>query len=315
MGGIVCVLLARGVLRWIVIGVGAPLRSVHRRVWACRADWAGGLRTLTAYSGSRFRLGAAESTAVVAALCAIDGGALESATSFELAYVMAGEDEIRVGLADAWAVRLESAAPVRRFASYRGQRHLSGSWWSATDGRHVGFESWVERDHVMALDFDPRVVAIASQPFWLFWPSDGGGRGFRSHAPDFFARGADGTGIVVDCRPENRRKPRDLAVFEMTRQACELVGWEYRLLGVPDPVVTANLRWMAGYRHPRYFRDDVAERLQAAFAEPVGLMDGAEVVGDPIAVLPVLFHLIWCHRLAADLSRPLRAVTPVRASC
>ncbi|MGW4848511.1 TnsA-like heteromeric transposase endonuclease subunit [Nocardia brasiliensis] len=103
--------------------------------------------------------------------------------------------------------------------------------------------------------------------------------------------------------------------FEVTRQACELIGWENRLLGMPDPVFTANLRWLAGYRHPRYFRAEVAQRLCAAFAEPVALVDGAEAVGDPIAVLPVLFHLIWCHQLSADLSLPLRAVTPVRAGC
>ena len=31
-----------------------------------------------------------------------------------------------------------------------------------TMGAHVGYESWLERDHVMLLDFDPRVTAIAS---------------------------------------------------------------------------------------------------------------------------------------------------------
>jgi hypothetical protein len=62
---------------------------------------------------------------------------------------------------------LESVPPVRRFSSYRGQRHLSGfRWWSATDGRHVGSESWLERD-LMLLDFDSTVIAIGSQPFWL----------------------------------------------------------------------------------------------------------------------------------------------------
>ncbi|MEV6256822.1 TnsA-like heteromeric transposase endonuclease subunit [Nocardia sp. NPDC051929] len=249
---------------------------------------------------------------MVAVLSAVEGGAPESAADFELAYVPVGGGEVRVGLADAWALRLEAAAPVRRFASYRGQRHLSGSWWSATDGRHVGFESWLERDQLMALDFDPTVVAIASQPLWLLW-SASGGRGVRCHAPDYFARRADGSAIVVDCRPENRRGPRDLAAFEMTRRACDLVGWEYRLLGMPDPVFTANLRWLAGYRHTRYLRTGVAQRLRAAFAEPAALMDGAQVVGDPIAVLPVLFHLIWHHQLTADLSRSLRAVTPVRA--
>ena len=107
-------------------------------------------------------------------LSGIGGGALEVA-GFELVYVTAPGDGVRVGLADVWALRLESVPPVRRFASYRGQRHLSGCWWSATDGRHVGFESWLERDHVMALDFDPAVGAIASQPFWLFWPAAEGG--------------------------------------------------------------------------------------------------------------------------------------------
>ena len=182
-------------------------------------------------------------------LSAIRGAASEVA-GFEVACVTAAGDEVRVGLADAWALRLESVPPVRRFASYRGQRHLSGRWWSATDGRHVGFESWLERDHVMALDFDPAVGAIASQPFWLFWPAAEGGGRYRSHAPDYFVRRVDGSAVVVDCRPENRRKPRDLVAFEMTRQACELVGWEYRLLGTPDPVVTANLRWLAGIGIP-----------------------------------------------------------------
>jgi hypothetical protein len=35
---------------------------------------------------------------------------------------------------------------------------MSGLWWSATTGGHVGFESWLERDQVMALDFDAAVT-------------------------------------------------------------------------------------------------------------------------------------------------------------
>ena len=40
----------------------------------------------------------------------------------------------------------------------------------------------MERDHVMALDFDPTVVGIASQPFWLSWRDEAGK--LISHAPD-----------------------------------------------------------------------------------------------------------------------------------
>lgn len=241
----------------------------------------------------------------------IEGEGPGALSVFELSYVAEAGDEVRVSLAEAWALRLESVSPVRRFRSYRGQRHLSGWWWSATTGRHVGYESWLERDRLMALDFDPAVVGVASQPFWLFWPGDGPGRRPRSHAPDFFVRKVDGTGVVIDCRPADRRGPRDLTAFESTRRACEIVGWEYLLLGAPDPIVTANLRWLSGYRHPRHRIPEIAERLRAAFADPLMLTDGAAVAGDLIAVLPVLFHLIWRRELDADLCLPLRGETVV----
>ncbi|WP_426514668.1 TnsA-like heteromeric transposase endonuclease subunit [Dactylosporangium sp. McL0621] len=92
-----------------------------------------------------------------------------SVDGFEVGYVGGDGTQYRLPLADVWAVRFEAMAPVRRFMPRKGQRHLSGRWWSATDVGHVGYESWLERDHVMALDFDPSVVGIASQPFWLSW--------------------------------------------------------------------------------------------------------------------------------------------------
>jgi hypothetical protein len=245
---------------------------------------------------------------VTTVLRAVSGGSHPPVDGFELGYVTSDGAQARVPLVDAWALRLEFAPPVRSFPSYKGQRHFPGRWWSATDTRHVGYESWLERDHLMLLDFDPQVAGIASQPFWLFWTTDEGKA--RSHAPDYFARSADGSGVVVDCRPAERRKPRDMAVFETTRRACALVGWEYRLAGAPDPVLTANVRWLAGYRHPRHLLPEVAERLRRIFADPLPLMVGAEEAGDPIAVLPVLFHLLWRQELAADLSRALHhAVT------
>jgi hypothetical protein len=82
----------------------------------------------------------------------------------------------------------------------------------------------------MLLDFDPQVTGFASQPFWLFWRDEATGRG-RSHAPDYFARAADGAGLVVDCRPADRRDERSTLAFTATGQACDAVGWAYRLVG------------------------------------------------------------------------------------
>ena len=134
----------------------------------------------------------------------------------------------------------------------------------------------------------------------------------RSHAPDYFARRADGSAVVVDCRPVDRRdRPRDVAAFEATRRACAEVGWEYRLAGAPDSIMVGNVRWLAGYRHPRHHLAEVAGRLREVFTDPAPLLTGAETAGDPIAVLPVLFHLLWRHDLIVDLSTPLHQYTVV----
>jgi hypothetical protein len=79
-------------------------------------------------------------------------------------------------------------------------------------------------------------------------------------------------------------------------------------------LVTANLRWLAGYRHPRHHLPGTVEVLRRVFATPMPLMAGAEAAGDPIAVLPVLFHLLWCQELTIDLSTPLHQGTLVSPS-
>lgn len=109
-------------------------------------------------------------------------------------------------LAELWGTPFERAAPVRSFPSFRGQASFPGLYYAATMDAHVGFESWLERDVAMMLDFDAEVVAFSSQPFWLFWAQDGEQ---RRHVPDYFARLADGTGVVIDVRPDDRIEPRD----------------------------------------------------------------------------------------------------------
>jgi hypothetical protein len=83
-------------------------------------------------------------------------------------------------------------------------------------------------------------------------------------------------------------------------------------VGVPDSVRSANVAWLARYRHQRCGSPEVAWLLLKVFAEPAPLMAGAAAAGDPLAVLPVLFHLMWEHVLVTDLAVRLTAETPVR---
>jgi hypothetical protein len=213
-------------------------------------------------------------------------------------------DAGRLRLEDCGSVRVEDAGPVRSFRWSRGQQHFPGWWWLATTGRHVGYESRLGHDHLMLLDFDPAVRAVSSQPFWLHWND---GRRSRRHAPDFFARLDGGTGVVIDVRPDDRIEPADAEAFDVTARACEAVGWKFRRVGAIDPVLAANVRWLSRYRHPRCAGPpEMADALGGAFAAPACLSAGVSAVGDNLAVLPVLFHLMWRQVLAADLvSGPL----------
>lgn len=208
-------------------------------------------------------------------------------------------------------IPFESTAPVRSHPSYRGQRNWPGLWWSATMGTHVGYESWLKRDHAMLLDFDTRITAFAAQPFWLHYRH---GPHVRKHAPTYFVRRQDGTGLVLDCRPHhqhdnhtdnqpnNHDAPGDRAAFDATARACELAGWEYRRRGSIEQPLLGNVAWLAGYRHPRYELPHWTEKLRTTFAVPRALHEGAEATGPPLAVLPVLFHLLWRQQLHTDLA-------------
>ncbi len=231
----------------------------------------------------------------------------------EVEYVGPGGGRERRPLAACWHLRFEWMSPVRGFPSFRGQRNWPGWWWFSRTCAHVGYESWVERDTLMALDADPGVEAVASQPMWLHWVSDSGKA--RRHAPDYFARRGDGTGVLIDVRPDDRIAAADAAVFAATAAMAGRAGWVYERVGELPAVRAANLRWLAGYRHPRYARAAVMAALGEVFAEPCPLRAGAARAGDPVAVLPVLFAMLWRGTLTADLdSRVLDSVSTVRAT-
>ncbi|MEV0926979.1 TnsA-like heteromeric transposase endonuclease subunit [Streptomyces spongiicola] len=193
--------------------------------------------------------------------------------------------------------RFEDVAAVRPLRRSRGEHHFSDRYRAATTGRHAGFESRPERDRLALTDFDPGVVGIASQPFWLHWHD---GERERRHAPDYFVRRVDGSAVVVDVRADERVEPRDAEAFEVTRRACCQAGWGFERVGVPEEVLLANVRWLSRYRHPRCRRGPVVDRLRELFAEPAPLMAGADAAGERLETLPVLFHLLWLRELAAE---------------
>jgi hypothetical protein len=242
----------------------------------------------------------------------VSTGALLPAVGVQVVFVDEAGAKQSGALEVLWRTGFERVSPVRSFGSFRGQRSFQGSWWFATTGGHVGFESWVERDVVMLLDFDPDVVAVSSQPFCLTWA---GQPRTRRHVPDYFARLADGSAVVIDVRPDELVGADDAEVFAATQRVCAAVGWGYRRVGGAGAVLAANVRWLSGFRHRRCGNAPAgSELVRRVAAGPVTLAGLAGCAGDRLAVLPALYHLLWRGVLAADLAAaPLSGRTVVWA--
>lgn len=205
------------------------------------------------------------------------------------------------GAAGASSLKFEDFAPVRSTTAYKGQRNFSGEWWCSTNHRMVPYESWLERDHLVRMDFAPTVVGVASQPFRIDFNLP---EGPRWHVPDYFVRLDDGSALVVDVRPDNRIKDRDRTVFDATDALCQLLGWLYKRVGELPRVYMANLRWLSGYRHSRCLVASTAASITEFLnAAPVPRTIGqvASAVGDPVIVYPTLFHLMWRGTVTAEL--------------
>ncbi|MGP8304540.1 TnsA-like heteromeric transposase endonuclease subunit [Streptomyces inhibens] len=106
------------------------------------------------------------------------------------------------------------------------------------------------RTQLMVLDRDPRVRGLAGRPVRLLWRNHRGQ--VRSWVPQLFARYADGTALLADCPSHpDAGGERARGAAEAVAQACADIGWTYGRLSPLDDVLAANLKWLAGYRHPQ----------------------------------------------------------------
>jgi hypothetical protein len=205
---------------------------------------------------------------------------------------------------------VEQAVPIRRFFAWPGKRNYEGLWWSSTVRAHVPFESLLEREYLMWADFEPDIVAVAAQPLALLWPR--GTTGHKSHVPDFFVR------LSVNVRHPHR-VDETAAQFDLTRDVCAEVGWEYQVFTGLDPLTEQNVRWLAGYRQDRCApADDTFTAITSCFSHPQPLSQGVHRVARSTRVskdlvLANVLHRLWWRQLSANLNAPLSLETEVSA--
>jgi hypothetical protein len=205
-------------------------------------------------------------------------------------------------------------ATWRTFRWYFGQRHYSGTYWSATQRDHVIYESRLELANLLLADFDPAVRQIAAQPFVL--RAEVAGQ-LRRHVPDYLL-GTDGNPVVVDVvRGERMVQPKVGLLCAWTRQIVESLGWSYLVVNEPPRIRLATVRFLAGYRRDWLINQRILGDIRFCSGRLAGMSiaDAEQAVrGYPQQLVrPALMHLLWRNEYRVDLDEPLRPSTVLEA--
>lgn len=233
-----------------------------------------------------------------------------SATDLRVRYrLLDAQQSIEGEITDLARVDVQGLDLIREIKNYHGQTHVGGWYYFSKLQRHLRHESGLERLRLMMLDHDPEVTVVATQPFQLLFKHEG--KPF-SHVPDLFVVRPGHPRRVEDVKPlKFVNKPVNVLAFSATREACARAGLDYTVWSEPPAVVAYNIRYLAGYRRvPTYLSQYAPVLLEHAQGGlPLGTL--ARLAGPNHWVRPVLYHLVWTHRLTLNLLRPLSNQTLV----
>jgi len=187
-------------------------------------------------------------------------------------------------------------------------------------GDLVCYESLLERDRLWLADFDPAVSAIASKPFGLVGPDDAR---IRRHRPDFLLLRRDGSAVAVDVKPPDLANvPDGIDVKGWAGRLIATRGWRYEVWSGDDPVLLANVKFLAQGRRWSLVEPAALAALHAVGVVGMTLQQAqsaavCESALRPFEVRAAMLALLWHHVWAVDLGPPLSGsavLTEVRVS-
>jgi len=212
----------------------------------------------------------------------------------------------------------QSAMPVRIVP--KNYRNLTGLVLNTRTQSMTAFESSLERDFLLLLDFDLEVEFYEEQPVTITYQDDRGRR--RTYTPDVFVRyrmdplKAKPTSPLlceVKYRDDLRQywtmyRPKFRAAGRYARQR----GWRFRLVTERDvrTPYLENVKFLRSYR-TMPLNEPHRTRLLAALsvlgeAHPTSLLNAiSQDRRQQAQILPTLWQLLATRQIGTDLNQPL----------
>lgn len=206
--------------------------------------------------------------------------------------------------------------PVRRIP--KNHLFVTGRFASSKSSEAIEFESMLEKDFMLLLDFDDSVSHFESQPVNI--PVSGVARGYT---PDILVH------YVTDPTAGQTRKPllteikhsgelhrnaeKYATKFNAAQAYATEAGWEFRVTTEKDIRIPrlANIKFLRQYRNLDPGAND-HDRLLACIEKSAGPLSVSELLSgiassdqDRLHWLPVIWHAALTGVVDADMDRPL----------
>lgn len=209
--------------------------------------------------------------------------------------------------------RLAEITPVRRIGTSR--RALTGSV-ILSGGGAVEFESSLERDHLLLLDFDPEVVNLREQPFTLRYLDEGLQRKYTPDVQvDFLSRSGQSRTVVYEVKPLAVLKEEFQTLrpkFKAAISHCRSRGWKFKIVTekhIRHPLLK-NAKFLKRYKNLEdqpIIREQLCRSLCGMErATPSSLLTATYWHGEKrMSAIPVLWQLVAKRVIGVDLNEPL----------
>ena len=209
--------------------------------------------------------------------------------------------------------------PVRKIP--KTSKSVRGQFPSVKNNRSIGFESTLERDFYLGLEFDPTIKSYEEQPIRLTGTIDGKK---VVYVPDCLITYSDGKPKVlaeVKRAEEIANGATGLLMrLELARQYAEEQGIEFKVFTeseIQSPSLGTR-RFIYGFSSPprdlEARKGDILTIVSAA--GELSLKDLLQKLSDDKAVRarfsPIIWHLLFTGELVADLDLPISYSTVLR---
>lgn len=213
--------------------------------------------------------------------------------------------------------------PVRKIP----KNHLvvTGSFASRKNDQMDGFESLLEKEYMLLLDFDEHVERFEVQPVTI--PVSGIPKGYTPDVLVYFRSDPNAGDIRKPLLTEikhtddlKRNAEKYAPKFAAAEQYALENNWEFRVKTQNDIRIPrlANIKFLREYRNIEPCTEDIVRLIHliknlGGTATPAALLEQLVVnEDDQLHWLPVIWHSIVKRELIADLDKPLNHDSIIR---